>query len=60
MTHRQFIENNFEVLAKTENAIFFSAYGELCCEINGQSIDCNTVEEFFELVEFFDNETFEV
>ena len=60
MTHRQFIESNFEVLAKTENAIFFSAYGELCCEINSQSIDCNTVEEFFELVEFFDNETFEV
>lgn len=60
MTHRQFIESNFDVLAKTENAIFFSAHGELCCEINGQSVDCHTVDEFFELVDFFGNETFEV
>lgn len=33
MTHTQFIKSNFKVLAETDNAIFFDAYGELCCEI---------------------------
>lgn len=59
MTHREFVKGNFEVLAETENAIFFLAYGEKCCEINGVSVDCATVEEFNELVEFFGDETFE-
>ena len=59
MTHREFIKSNFEVLAETENAIFFNAYGEKCCEINGVSVDCTSVEEFNELVEFFGDETFE-
>lgn len=59
MTHRDFIKGNFEVLAETENAIFFDAYGEKCCEINGVSVDCASVEEFNELVEFFGDETFE-
>lgn len=59
MTHREFIKGNFEVLAETENAIFFLAYGEKCCEINGVSFDCASVEEFNELVEFFGDETFE-
>lgn len=59
MTHREFIKANFEVLAETANAIFFDAYGEKCCEINGVSIDCGSVEEFNELVEFFGDETFE-
>lgn len=59
MTHREFIKANFEVLAETENAIFFDAYGEKNCEINGVAIDCSSVEEFNELVEFFGDETFE-
>ena len=59
MTHRDFIKGNFEVLAETENGIFFLAYGEKCCEINGVSFDCASVEEFNELVEFFGDETFE-
>ena len=58
MTHRQFVEINFIVLAKTENAIFYDAYGELCCEINGTPVLCNSVEEFHELVEFFGDEDF--
>ena len=60
MTHLQFIKANYIVLAETENAIFFKADGELCCEINGVSVDCESVEEFYELVEFFGDETFEV
>jgi len=59
MTHRQFIKANFEVLAETENAILFIAYGEMCCEINGQSFDCHSVDEFNEMVEFFGDDTFE-
>lgn len=59
MTHLEYIKRNFEVLAETENAIFFQAYGEKCCEINGQEFDCNSIEEFYELVEFFEDETFE-
>lgn len=59
MTHRIFIKSNFEVLAETENGIFFLAYGEKCCEINGVPFDCASVEEFNELVEFFGDETFE-
>jgi hypothetical protein len=59
MTHKEFIKANFEVLAETENAIFFDAYGEKSCEINGVAIDCSSVEEFNELVEFFGDETFE-
>ena len=59
MTHTQFIKANFKVLAETENAIFFDAYGELCCEINGVVFDCESVEEFYELVEQFGDETFE-
>ena len=59
MTHTAFIKANFKVLAETENAILFDAYGEICCEINGKQFDCSSVEEFYELVEFFGNETFE-
>jgi hypothetical protein len=60
MEHRAFIKANFKVLAETENAIFFDAYGELCCEINGVAVACESVEEFYELVEFFGDETFKV
>lgn len=60
MTHREFIKANYEVLAETENAILFIAYDEMCCEINGQSFDCHSVDEFYELVEFFGDDTFEV
>ena len=59
MTHRQFIKSNFTVLAETANAIFFEAYGEKCCEINGAEFACDSVEEFHELVEFYGDNTFE-
>ena len=55
MTHREFIKSKFEVLAETENSVFFLAYGEPCCEIGEQEFACNSVEEFWELVEFFDD-----
>ena len=60
MTHREFIKANFKVLAETQNAIFFDADGEKVAEINGEVFDCETVEEFYELVDFWGNETFEV
>ena len=59
MTHIEFIKANFTVLAETENAILFDADGEICCEINGKQFDCSSVEEFYELVKFFGDETFE-
>ena len=59
MEHRAFIKANFKVLAETETAIFFEAYGEKCCEVNGASFHCESVEEFYELVEQFGDETFE-
>ena len=59
MTHLEFIKANFTVLAETKNAIFFDAYGEKCCEINGASFACRSVEEFHDLVEFFGDDTFE-
>lgn len=60
MTHREFIKATFAILAETENAIFFDAYGEKVAEINGASFDCSSVEEFYEMVETFGNDTFEV
>ena len=59
MTHLQFIKSNFKVLAETKNAILFDAYGEICCEINGAEFACNSVEEFYEMVELFGDDTFE-
>ena len=58
MTHLVFIKTNFKVLAETKNAILFNAYGDICCEINGKPFNCSSVKEFYELVEFFGNETF--
>lgn len=58
MTHEQFIKSNFTVLAETDNAIFFEAYGELCCEINGQEFDCHSIEEFYEMVDLFGDDDF--
>lgn len=60
MTHREFIKATFIVLAETDNAIFFDAYGEKVAEINGTSFDCSSVEEFYEMVEIFGNDTFEI
>lgn len=60
MTHEDFIRTNFKVLAETKNAIFFDADGEKVAEINGETFDCETVEEFYELVDFWGDETFEV
>jgi len=60
MTHREFIKATFTVLAETENTIFFEAYGEKVAEINGASFDCSSVEEFYEMVEMFGNDTFEI
>lgn len=59
MRYMDFIRANFNILAETENAILFDADGELCCEINGKQFDCYSVEDFYELVEFFGDETFE-
>ena len=59
MKYMDFIRGNFKILAETENAILFDADGELCCEINGKQFDCYSVEDFYELVEFFGDETFE-
>lgn len=60
MTHREFIKSNFKVLAETDNAIFFDADGEKVAEINERPFDCKTVEEFYELIDFWGNETFEI
>ena len=60
MTHEQFIRAKFEVLAETATALLFLAYGEMCAEINGAEFSCNSVEEFWELVEFFGDEDFSV
>lgn len=59
MTHREFIHNNFNVLAETDNAIFFEAHGEKCCEINGAEFVCDSVPEFYELVGLFGDDNFE-
>lgn len=59
MKYMDFIRANFKILAETENAILFDADGELCCEINGKQFDCYSVEDFYELAEFFGDETFE-
>lgn len=59
MKYMDFIRANFKILVETENAILFDADGELCCEINGKQFDCYSVEDFYELVEFFGDETFE-
>ena len=59
MRYMDFIRANFNILAETENAILFDADDELCCEINGKQFDCYSVEDFYELVEFFGDETFE-
>lgn len=59
MTHRDFIKANFIVLAETKNAIFFDAYGEKCCEINGADFSCSSIEEFWEMVETFGDDSFE-
>lgn len=58
MTHMTFIKTNFKVLAETKNAILFNAYEDICCEINGKPFNCSSVKEFYELVEFFGDETF--
>lgn len=58
MTHREFVISNFEVVACTDNAILYYAYGELCCEINGASFDCHSKEEFYEMVEQFGDDDF--
>lgn len=59
MTHLEFIRATYTVLVEMDNAILFEACGELCCEINGQPFNCDSVEEFYDLVEFFGDETFE-
>lgn len=58
--HKAFIRTEFKVFAETENAIFFEAYGEKIAEIGEATFDCQTLEEFWELVEWFGDETFEV
>lgn len=59
MTHREFIKNNYNVIAENEKGILFDACGERCCEINGKEFICNSVQEFNELIKMFGNETWE-
>ena len=54
MTHREFIKNNFTVFAETKKSIFFEAYGEKIAEINGASFDCETIKEFYDLVDEYE------
>lgn len=58
MTHTRFIKSKFNVIAETENAILFEAYGELCCEINGAEFACSSEAEFWEMVEQFGDDDF--
>lgn len=58
MTHREFIKSKFNVIAEAENAIFFEAYGELCCEINGKEFACSSEAEFWEMVILFGDDDF--
>jgi hypothetical protein len=58
MTHLQFIKSNFNVLAEKDTSILYIAYGEMCAEINGVPFLCKSVEEFWDLVEFFGDEDF--
>ena len=58
MTHTQFIKFKFNVIAETDNAILFEAYGELCCEINGAEFACSSKEEFWAMVELFGDDDF--
>lgn len=54
MTHADWIRATFNVLADNgKTSLLFVAEGETCCEINGQPFACHSVEEFWELVEFF-------
>lgn len=55
MTHRDFIKKNYTVFAETEHSIFFEAYGEKIAEIDGASFDCKTVEEFYDLVNEYED-----
>lgn len=47
------------VIAETENAILYRDGGWLYAEINGTPFSCSSTEEFFEMVNFFGDETFE-
>ena len=60
MTHEQFIRMNFQVLAETASAIFFIADGEKCCEINGEEFYCDSIEEFYDMVDLFGDENWEL
>jgi hypothetical protein len=54
----QFIKSRFDVLAESGESVLFLACGEMCAEINGVPFSCDSVEEFWELVESFGNEDF--
>lgn len=58
MTHMQFIKSHYDVLAESGESVLFLACGEMCAEINGVPHSCDSVEEFWELVEFFGDEDF--
>lgn len=57
--HFDFIKKEYTVLAEAEGAIFFEACGEKIAEVNGGVWNCETKEDFFDLVEQFGDETFE-
>lgn len=60
MVQKDLIKKNFNVLAETENAIFFLLKGEKIVYIDGHYFDgCETVEEFYESVELYESNIFE-
>lgn len=58
MTHREFIRENYDVIAETPNGVYFIAEGEQCCEINGASFVCNSVQAFNDMIEMFGDDNF--
>ena len=60
MTQKDLIKKNFNVLAETENDIYFLLKGEKIAYIDGYYYDvCETVEEFYEFVELWYSDIFE-
>lgn len=56
--HFELIHEMCRVFAQTENAIFFEDGGQKVAEINGATFSCNSIEEFYEMVEMFGEDDF--
>ena len=60
MVQKDLIKKNFNVLAETENDIYFLLKGEKIAYIDGHYFDaCETVKEFYEFVELWYSDIFE-